>query len=66
MEFANCVDSFNHERCLLSKLLYKLSDELHILVSLAKNAHLLSFILHYKLSLFLCNSDYYNPLNHLE
>lgn len=57
MEFATCVNFITHKRFFLPEFLHELSDELYLLVSLAKNTPLPGFVLSVELCLFLYNSD---------
>jgi len=66
MEFATCINPITYKRSLLLEFLHELSDELHLLVLLAKNTPLLIFIFSVKLCLFLYNSNFDNSINPVE
>lgn len=66
MEFAARADLFPHKRFFLLDFLHELSDELYLLVLLAKNIPLSSIVLSDELCLFLCNSDSDNSADSIE
>jgi len=66
MEFATSIDPITHKRRLLLEFLYELSDELYLLVLLAKNIPSSGFVHSVGLCVFLCNSDFDNSSNPIE
>jgi hypothetical protein len=66
MEPTACVDTVIHKRFFFLEFLHELSDELYLLVLLAKNTFLLGFVFSDEFCIFFYNIYFDNPSNHIE
>jgi len=66
VEFATRIAFVTYKRYFLRGVLHQLSDELHLLVSLAKNILSFDFVHSSGLCLFLHNSDFDYSANPIE